>query len=162
MNQRLLNDKFGSIIINNWSFGINHYTALGPWWLYHWHELAGAFINACMGPLDHLRLIWHGGHLWSFYCYRPTLFLTRDPKFHSVALTTGIIRIKEKSHEIFIQKKMLYFIHLPVALSNKYTTHALDKLLEHAAIVNSEKVNMFLKCHQRKKTRIMWLVFYII
>ena len=48
---------------------------------------------------------------------------------------------------------MLYFIHLPVALSNKYTTHALDKLLEHAAIVNSEKVKMFLKCHQRKKPK---------
>ena len=45
---------------------------------------------------------------------------------------------------------MLYFIHLPVALLKKYTTHALDKLLEHAAIVNSEKVNIFLKCHQRK------------
>ena len=56
---------------------------------------------------------------------------------------------------------MLYFIHLPVALLKKYTTHALDKLLEHAAIVNSEKVNMFLKCHQRKKNTIMWLVFYI-
>ena len=50
---------------------------------------------------------------------------------------------------------MLYFIHLPVALSNKYTTHALDKPLEHAAIINSEKVKMFSKCHKRidKKTK---------
>ena len=53
------------------------------------------------------------------------------------------------------QKEMLYFIYIPVALSNKYTTHALDKLLEHAAIVSNEKVKMFSKCHKRidKKTK---------
>ena len=86
-----------------------------------------------------------------FYCYRAHIFFfTRDLKLLSAALTTRITRIKEKSHEIFIQlgkidipiknhKKMLYFIHLHVALSNKYTTHALDKLKKNEKLVTDQQ-----------------------
>ena len=82
--------------------------------------------------------------IYGFFTAIGSIFvLTRDPKLLSAALTTAITRIKEKSHEIFIQLAKIDIplktrrkcsissnYSVPVALSNKYTTHALDKLIK--------------------------------
>ena len=94
----LADNKFGSIIINNWSFSNNHYIVLV---LSLPCMLEGAFINATWplygfitpmgvlhgfitsmrgslpwGPFMILSLLW--GPTWIFHCYRrPHIFLTR-------------------------------------------------------------------------------------
>ena len=98
-----------------------------------------------MGLLGPLRLMWHGDHLWIFYCYRVHICFDQGPKItlggpdHSDNTdkrkeSWNFHPVRENWHFIKNQKKMLYFIHLPVALSNKYTTHALDKLKKNLKI----------------------------